>query len=225
MGDEVTSKSDLVQRLGVIGDVHTESARLAGVLTHFATLKLDRILCTGDLPDGPGLGRDVDACCKLLQQAGVLTISGNHDRWFLDAELRELDGATMFDDVSRDTLAFLRGLPQTAELSTPTGLLLLCHGLGSDDMASVRPFDHGRALDDNEALQALLRQQRYRYVVNGHTHRHMVRSFGALTLVNAGTLLRDHGPCCAVLDFVVGEARFFVIESDGSMAEGHTYAL
>lgn len=226
MGDsKLEAKDVLFRSIGVIGDVHTERARLAGVLRHFSTLRLDRIVCTGDLPDGLGSGAEVDACCGLLQQAGVLTVSGNHDRWLLDGELRDLDGATLIDELAKETLAFLRALPQTAELATADGLALLCHGLGTDDMAGVRPFDHGRALEDNPPLQALLRQGRYRYVINGHTHRPMVRSFAGLTIVNAGTLLHDHEPCCAVLDLDAGNVRFFSVAADGTVTEGDTQEL
>jgi predicted phosphodiesterase len=214
-----------VRTLGVIGDVHAERVRLAAVLDHFSTLGLDRIVCTGDLPDGPGSAADVDACCALLQQADVLTIAGNHDRWLLDGEMRDLPGATSIDDLAQASLAFLRALPHTAELTVPDGIALLCHGLDQDDMAEVLPFDHGRALADNAPLQALLRGRRYRYLINGHTHRAMVRAIDGLTIINPGTLLRDHGSCCAVLDFSERTVRFFSVSQDGNITEDDTQEL
>jgi predicted phosphodiesterase len=225
MGDAVTHSSRVVRAVGLIGDVHSERARLAGVIAHFSTLGLDLIVCTGDLPDGPESGAEIDACCKLLAQAGVLTVCGNHDRWLLDGEQRDLPLATLAEDLSAETLAFLRALPPTAELATPDGLALLCHGVGTDDMAEVLPFDHAHALEDNAPLQALLASGHYRYLINGHTHRPMVRSIAGLTIVNAGTLLREHDPCCAVLDFGGHTARFFDVASDGTVTNGDTLAL
>ena len=218
-------QSKVIRRIGVIGDVHTEHARLAAVLERFSALPLDRIVCTGDLPDGPGSGADVDACCALLKAASVLTVCGNHDRWLLDSEHRDLPLATSTDDVVQGTLAFLRSLPQTAELAVPEGTALLCHGLGTDDMAEVLPFDHGLALEDNLPLQTLLAKGRYVCVINGHSHRAMVRTFSGVTIVNAGTLLSDHGPCCTVLDFVASTARFFDVSPDGEVIEGEAEAL
>jgi predicted phosphodiesterase len=215
----------VASRVGLIGDVHTERARLAAALEFFASAGVDRVLCTGDVPDGPGDCRDVDACCELLAKASVLTISGNHDRWLLDGEMRDLPDATPTDEVSAATVAFLRALPQTVTIDTPAGLALLCHGLGGDDMAQVSPFDRGRELEDNAALQDLLEGGRYRYVLNGHTHKAMVRAIAELTIVNAGTLLADHGAGCVLLDFARREAVFHTISAEGRVADGERKAL
>jgi predicted phosphodiesterase len=185
------------------------------VLAHFAALDLDLIACTGDVPDGPHDAREVDACVKLLRDAAVLTISGNHERWLQAGEMRDLLGATHEDELQAETLAWLAALPQQLELETPLGLALLCHGLGDDDMAEVKPHDHAHALESNEALQALIRAQRFRYVINGHTHWPMVRALGELTVINAGTLLGSHNPCCALLDFAQRTVRYHAVDEHG----------
>ena len=107
----VHGRTGLVRARGLIGDVHTERTRLDGVLRFFAEQKLQRILCTGDLPDGPNDARAVEACCEALARAGARTISGNHDRWLQDGEMRDLPGATDRDDLSEPTLDFLAALP------------------------------------------------------------------------------------------------------------------
>jgi putative phosphoesterase len=211
-------------RVGVIGDVHTEAATLRLALDHLARLSVDRILCTGDLPDGPLDVTQVDACCRLLQERRVITVSGNHDRWLQDGEMRDLPDATDPTELSAATLEFLAHLPATVDFRSPVGSVLLCHGMGTDDMAGIQPFDHGLALENNSALQALLRDERYQVVISGHTHRPMVRTFGDLTVINAGTLLRDQGPCCAVVDFSVRRVRFYDVSEAGVTAAGVTAA-
>lgn len=206
-----------IERAGIIGDVHTERMRLEGVLAFFAGAKLDCILCTGDVPDGPYDAREVDACCAALVRAGALTISGNHDRWLQDGEMRDLPGATDRDELSSESARFLAALPATIELHSPAGMVLLCHGLGADDMAGVRPYDHGLALDENEALQKLLHDARYRYVISGHTHRPMVRTIAGLTIINAGTLLGAHNPCCSIVDFGARHIQFYDVAADGHL--------
>lgn len=207
-----------VSRLGIIGDVHTERVLLDAVLSHFSRLPLDRVVCTGDVPDGPLDARAVDACCTALQSHGVLMVAGNHDRWLQDGEMRDLGGATDPHELSAESAAFLADQPQLREFDTPAGLVLLCHGLGSHDMASVQPFDHGYAIESNEPLQSLLSQARYRYVISGHTHRPMVRAIEGITFINAGTLLRDHNPCCAVADFEARRIHFFAVAPDGTLS-------
>jgi predicted phosphodiesterase len=214
-----------IERAGLIGDVHTEHVRLKGVLAHFAGLSLDAILCTGDLVDGPHDARAVDACCAALQRAAALTVSGNHDRWLQDGEMRDLSGATDREELAPETLAYLASLPPTRELDSPAGRLLLCHGIGADDMAGVQPYDHGLALESNEALQRLVRERRHPYVLSGHTHRPMVRALEGVTIINAGTLLGDHTPCCSVIDLAAKRIQFYDVAQDGTPTEGEQWTL
>lgn len=214
-----------VRRVGVIGDVHTEAVRLRSAISHLRALAVDALLCTGDIPDGPGTPADLERCCELLRDGGVLTISGNHDRWLQDDEMRELSGATSREEVSAATLGYLAGLPLTVELATPIGLALLCHGLGDNDMAQVQAHERGKELEDNEALQALLLRGRYRYVINGHTHKAGVIELEGITLINAGTLRRDRSPCCSVIDFDRAEAIFFDLSEGGAFTERARVAL
>lgn len=204
-----------VQRIGLIGDVHTESVRLQGVLQHFAGMQLDRILCTGDVPDGPYGAREVESCVALLQAHDVLTIAGNHERWIQDAEMRDLPNATDRDELSAETIAFFAALPATIELQSPSGAVLLCHGIGENDMVGVQPHDHGLALDENEPLQRLLQMNRYRFVLSGHTHRAMHRTVGNLTLINAGTLLTGQTPCCSVVDLSTDSVQVYEVAENG----------
>lgn len=186
-----------VSRIGIIGDVHAEDHLLAEALNYLRARPVDAILCTGDIVDGAG---DASRCCALLADYGALTVRGNHDRWLFENTLRTLPEATSLDALTCDAASYLKALPATCELSTTLGLLLLCHGLSTDDMAKVGPDDYGYALATNDALQALLQDTSLQLVVNGHSHRKMVRELGALTIINAGTLCRDHQPGFLVLD-------------------------
>ena len=87
----------LVRRVGVIGDVHTEADTLERVLGYLGTLALDRVLCTGDLPDGPGGAEALARCCALLRQANAVTICGNHERWLQEGFMRDEPDAKAAD--------------------------------------------------------------------------------------------------------------------------------
>jgi predicted phosphodiesterase len=115
-----------------------------------------------------------------------------------------LPDATPVDGITPESRQMLAQLPEMVEFDTVCGRALLCHGLGPNDMAKVAPDDVGYALESNDDLQGLLRGSKYRWILNGHSHRRMVRNFGDVTLINAGTLLRHHQPCFLELDF---EAR------------------
>ncbi len=213
------------RRIGVIGDIHTEHEVLAWALRTLREREVELVLATGDIADGPQHEAGVARCCELLRAGGAHVVSGNHDRWLLDGEMRHLPDAGLvaeIDDVARD---YLRGLPASIEIETPLGLLLFGHGLGNDDMATLYPHDHGAALTDNTVLQSLLAEHRYKLMCSGHTHRRMVRVVEGVTMINAGTLLQRRDPCCLVLDFEARQARFLDYAPNGATTAGPEFPL
>jgi putative phosphoesterase len=208
--------TDLVTQIGAIGDIHTEDEFLSLALDCLSKKKLDLIVSVGDIVTGRG---DVDRCCELLQTYNVITVAGNHDRWFLSGIMQDLPNFTDENSVSSQTKSFLSTLPQTYELATPRGSVLICHGLGTNDMGRLKPDDYGYAIEANQDLQELIRSQQYRFVVNGHTHIRMIRHFGDLTIINVGTLLRYVGSGFAMIDFGSNDVQFFDIEADGLIVE------
>ena len=207
----------MVTRIGIIGDIHSEDELLAATLDFLRQQPgLNALLCVGDVVTGPG---DAGRCCRLLREAGVRTVRGNHDRWFLN-QVRGLGGylhlprATADDEVTGDDRAFLESLPVTHCVETPHGCLLLCHGLGDDDNSGVYSGDSGPALEGNHRLHALVGAGDFRFIVNGHTHDRMARTFDTLTIINAGTLRRDKNPCFAIADFTENRVQFYDMEPD-----------
>lgn len=196
----------VIRRVGLIGDLHAEDETLEFVLTQLRQLGAETLLQVGDIADGPG---DLSRTVALLLEHQVLAVRGNHDRWLLGNQMRDLPGATPLGDVPPDVAAYLGALPVTREFRSPRGHVLLCHGLGTNDMAGVKPDHEGYDISSNTDLQRLISERRYRFVLNGHTHRAMLRTFGPLSIVNAGTLLRDYERSFTFVDFERGELLRF----------------
>lgn len=200
-----------IRRFGAIGDIHCEDRALEATLRFLREQRLDRILAVGDIVDGPG---DADRCCELLASHDVLTVRGNHERWFLNGEMRELPDSTQ--EVSVRSERFLRSLPATVELETAAGRLMLCHGVGDDDMAALRPDSRGYD------LQAAIMHMRHRddlsLVVGGHTHQRMVRTVGPFSFLNPGTLRRDHDPGFMLADLLERRVQVWELREDGDVA-------
>jgi len=200
----------MLKRIGLIGDVHAEADKLEAALRFFAPQNLDAILCTGDVCDGAG---DFNDCCALLIENDVQAVRGNHDRWLLANVARDLSDATPCCDASEKSLRFLAELPATRTFETVAGKLLLCHGVGANDMARVAGDDFGYALEANAELLELFDSD-YELMIGGHTHRRMVRAFDELLVINAGTLFRAHEPCCATVDFAKCFVQFHDFEDE-----------
>jgi len=198
----------MLRRAGIIGDIHCEVVRLRRVVEHFRRVGVDTLLAVGDIADGPG---DLTEACAILQAEGALVVAGNHDRWLLAGEMRDVPDAIRPEAVTPEARRYLSALPKTRLLESARGSVLLCHGLGEDDMASVRPDDDCDALLANAALVKLLASRRARFVINGHSHRPMLRTIDGLTILNAGTLHPKHRPVCSVADFGKGEVQMYDI--------------
>ena len=189
----------VASRIGIIGDVHGEDAALYAALSFLESEgPFDNLLCTGDLPAKQGIG-DTDRCCGLLHESGVLTIRGNHDRWYIENEsLRSYYGDAE-KELSGESQRFISGLPPLREMETPLGSLLLCHGIARDDMSGIYPG--GPDEDISRALESYGLPGKYRFMVNGHTHRRMVRPLPGLTIINAGSLRWEENPGFLIADF------------------------
>lgn len=217
-----TDKTQPLKRIGVLGDIHCEDVRLAAALSFFQTQSLDLICAVGDLVDGPG---DPRRTVELLRQFQVVTVRGNHERWLLKNEMRGLpDAQTRFDFTALDW-AFLNQLPLWLQFETVAGRMLLCHGLGADDMAGVWPFDNSLTLHANLVLWQLVNAGKFQFVVNGHTHHRLVRSFGELTIINAGTLYRKHSPCVCIADFEQLTVQYFNVDAEGRLETAEQFPL
>jgi putative phosphoesterase len=201
-----------VVRVGLIGDVHGAESALSLALSFLeAQSGLDAILCTGDLPsrEGAALAATV-ACCQMLAAAKAVTIRGNHDRWHVESKL---------EYYPKDVAAFLSALPPSQRFVTPLGEVLLCHGIGDDDMNGIYR-ETGRAHRDQwlheiglQKLSWFVQSTSYRLLLCGHTHLRLAEQHGEAFLINAGTLLADkETPTVSIIDFAAGWVRFYALD-------------
>jgi predicted phosphodiesterase len=205
-------------RIGLIGDIHGEDEVLDLALRVLVDAGVDVVMAVGDIVDGRG---SADRCCALLAEAGAAVVRGNHERWFFAGTMRDLPDATL--TLSVEARRFLAKLPATLRFNGPRGEVLLCHGLGDDDMASVALDADAMSIQWNDPLAALLAEDRPLWVLNGHTHRRGVWSYGKLSVINGGTLFRDHDPCFSLVDLVSTEVTYFDV--DGGKRVGRTETM
>jgi len=200
-----------LRRLGFIGDVHAEDERLARAIDVLSGAGAEVLVCVGDVVDGLG---DLERVVALLREHEVVTVRGNHERWFLSNDMRELPDAHSPESVSESARVYLASLSPSRLLHTIAGPLLLCHGLGADDMGGVMPWDDEALFHCNTSLGKLFRFTSARFVLNGHTHRRMVRPIDDRVIINAGTLYREHDPSFGMIDFDAAVVRTWVFEPD-----------
>src|SRR5690349_20864970 len=116
-----TAEAALPRRIGLLGDVHCELTLLRVALAHFHSQQTDCILATGDLLDGV---EDAQATLELLREHNVLAVAGNHDRWSLNNEVRELPSVTPQTALNAELRDYVESLPRTRRVATLGGDLL-----------------------------------------------------------------------------------------------------
>ena len=203
----------MLSRAVLIGDVHTEHVLLAEVLDHAAAARVDRILCVGDIVDGP---RDPLACIDLLRDHDVDVVRGNHERWVNQGNPMEPF------DYPPAYRGWLDALPATRRYATPRGPLLLGHGTGTDDMVALAPHDEGYALEAMTALWDLVHADDVRVLVGGHSHCAMVRQVEHLTVLNPGTLVAHQDPGYLLVDFAAGTVERWLLRPQHARLQAWT---
>lgn len=196
----------MFSRIGIIGDVHAEHEHLAKALSFLEQEGVDTIICTGDLADGRG---DIQLCTDLLRDFSVQTVMGNHDRWLLENKVRHIPDAHNRDDLPQEVIDFLSDLPKALHLQTPTGTLMLCHGVGDNDLRKVWPGTTRMPAERSHELDHLLAHREIQMMVNGHVHYRTLIHFNEFTLLNAGTLRGDHHPGFSLLDLGADQVTSF----------------
>lgn len=202
-------------RVGLLGDVHAEDVRLAAALRHLEG-DVDAWWCVGDVLDGLG---DERRTLALLRDVDAIVVRGNHERWMLETDARS--------SLSEDELDWIASWPTQVRFPSELGEILLCHGVGDDDMSLVLPGQ--RAEDARAIVDAALGEDPAALVVCGHTHVRMVRTLRGThgsprTLLNVGTLYRKDRAGFARLDTAAREVRFYDFMGD-AVVEGPRFPL
>tara|TARA_B100000900_G_scaffold392464_1_gene387969 strand:- start:723 stop:1463 length:741 start_codon:yes stop_codon:yes gene_type:complete len=212
----------VIQKIGIIGDVHSEHGRLRRALDWLEQQSVDAIVCTGDVADGRGC---IEQSWRALQSARVHTVSGNHDRWLLTDSVRHVAHAQCRAQVSEKGIEFLSRLPKIVRLETLGGELRLCHGVAEDDMAKVWPGTEATPIRRSEELDEWLAEPKGpSFVINGHMHFRTLIDFKHCHLVNAGTLKGQHAGV-TVLDLLSRELSSVNLNDDGSVCRTRCFSL
>lgn len=198
-------------RVFVIGDVHAEDETLESAIAFARAQGASAILCVGDIADGRG---DLERSCRLLDEAGVLCVEGNHDEWALAGQMRQLEGAHALEAGSR---RFLERLPAWRIFDTPQGGLMLAHAAADDNMLNLFPDTPDRAFASAfDRFAARHPGVEVKLHVSGHTHRVMVRELDApglpRWLITAGTLRAKPERLPRLVEIDLDEACVLVYE-------------
>ncbi|WP_158633517.1 metallophosphoesterase family protein [Tautonia sociabilis] len=168
-------------KLGLIGDIHGDPRALDSALRHLEALRVDQILCTGDLI---GYGYQADAVVDRVRELAIPSIRGNHDRWAL--ERRQVIGARGWKpaNLSDSTWEFLDQLPAALSWTASGVIVEIHHGSPASDTEFVSPY---RPLPDS--VLRFWDRTDASVLVLGHTHLPMIDRQPHGLILNPGSLM------------------------------------
>jgi predicted phosphodiesterase len=180
----------MVERLGVIADIHGNALALDAVVCDARKRGVEQFVDLGDVLYGPLQPLETYRIFRDLPL--IASISGNQDRKIFEAGPRDLAAnrnlAFTVNALGTEPIAWLRTLPPTAVVG---GEMFLCHGTPSsdttyllEDVSSGRP--QVRPEDD---ILRLLDGVREPLILCGHSHiPRVVRLSSGQTIINPGSI-------------------------------------
>lgn len=151
------------------------------------------------------------------RENNVICILGNHDKYFLDI----LDGKLSLEKyvkkyghsyeialntVSEENISFLRGLDINKTLTMGNKKIFICHGSPLDNL-------EGRIYPDTDLSQFESAVKGFNYIVTGHTHHKMIRSYGSTIFLNPGSLGQQRdGKGCSYMILDEDEYSFHTVD-------------
>ena len=176
-------------KLALLGDIHGNDYALRSVLAAAASSGVDKLLITGDLVGYYFAPLNV---LEQLLSWSVHMVRGNHEDMLSSARsdpefLGQVDARygtglrIAIEQLSKDQLDELCGLPHPLELEIDGCRILLCHGAPWDNDCYVYP-------DAQPEVLKHCAVQKYNLVVMGHTHYPMQHRFGDTLVVNPGSV-------------------------------------
>ena len=180
-------------KLGLISDIHAQLAPLERALALLTALRVDKILCAGDLVEK---GPDGDAVVSLLSQSLIPCVMGNHDQnavahAALPDALKPDDEAAL----APETTAWLATLPETWSWWWEGQVVMMAHASPTSLRARIGPEPDRIP----KRFRRWARSSGVDVLILGHTHAPMQLEYGDMTLINPGSVActrpRDSGTC------------------------------
>lgn len=153
------------------------------------------------------------------REKNITCILGNHDKYFLDI----MDGKLSLEQcvkkyghsyeialntISKENVSFLRGLDKNRTLTIANKKVYICHGSPLDNL-------EGRIYPDTDLSIFEAAVEGFNYVITGHTHHKMNKSYGSATFLNPGSLgqQRDGKGCSyMILDLKKDVYSFHIVD-------------
>jgi len=180
-------------RLALISDIHGNLEAFDSVLQDIKRLKLDKIMCCGDIVNYCANPNEV---IDLLKENKVICVQGNHDIHAVD--MKEMDKFNAFAQkglrwtnlvLKKESKDFLKNLPKVYRGEIDGRRLIFVHGSLENPW-----WDYVYPNTNESILKNYLEKSKAHVIVCGHTHLPFIKRVDGRLVVNCGSVgqPRDH---------------------------------
>ncbi len=200
--------------VALLGDVHANLHALEAVLLHARQQKVEAIWNVGDFV---GYAAFPDEVVRCLRGEGAISIIGNYDLKVLRFKKKRakwrkskrpekwLAFQWAYENLSKASRKYLRGLPQELRFDQAGWRFLLTHG---SPASNEEPLT---TITSDDRLRELGPLARAQVIICGHSHEPFVRQANGWQYINTGSVGRpgdgDPRACYAVLRLEDGDLQ------------------
>lgn len=194
-------------KIGIFSDVHGHLNELQQTLQLFKLLKVDQIVCAGDLVDK---GNYSDAVVELMRELRIPCVQGNHDK------KAQFTWLTHLEPLKDSTIEYLTNLPTSLTFEWEGKSIYICHANPWED-ASYYLYPNCPEF----MLQEVVKTCSADIVIMGHTHHAMFIIYQNRLLLNPGSIYgnRDRPErTCGVLSLPEGQFQLYNIDNGQNLS-------
>lgn len=185
------TEGSTVVRIGVLSDIHGNLIALEAVLADLADVRVDHMVCLGDVA---AMGPQPRESIKRVRSLDCPVVMGNTDEWLVqpatnntpadDREQILRDFASWAaGQLGPDDVGFVRSFQPTVEVALDEAVTLLCyHGSPRSNTDRIMPTTP----DDD--LDLMMAGTTAPVLVGGHTHEAMLRRYRGRVILNPGSI-------------------------------------
>lgn len=183
-------------KIGIITDIHSNIQALNAVLKKFDEIKVDKIICCGDII-GIGINPEETVQTLLKRKNMLIAVRGNHEQYLLNGLPKEIhDNKRKMSEkeienhkwnqskLSKQSIEFLKGLETFQNINLAGKQFYITHYPQKDDGTYKKHIKNPSAMDNIEMFKEIDTD----IFLYGHTHTFSINNIDNKLYINTGAL-------------------------------------
>lgn len=217
-------------KIGIITDIHSNIQALKAVLNEFDRIKIDKIICCGDII-GIGINPEETVQELLKRKDNLITVRGNHEQYLLNGlpekihdDKRKMSNEEIenhkwnHNKLSEQSIKFLSELKLFENIEIEGKKIFIIHYPRKNDGTFKRHIKNPSILESKE----MFKEYDADIFLFGHTHTYSINEIDNKWYINTGSLgcpLNSNIAKAGLLEINDGKIKFESIDVEYNVKE------